>query len=107
MVGMKKPTRSYNTIPKAGLLNTYINNPKIASSNYSLGVYYYKLGQFASALSFFLRGAEIEDDKETLLDVEDDMTIGELKSILLRITDNQPFYLMHHMGNTDTVKDLK
>ena len=60
MVGMKKPTRSYNTIPKAGLLNTYINNPKIASSNYSLGVYYYKLGQFASALSFFLRAAELE-----------------------------------------------
>lgn len=60
MVGMKKPTTSYNTIPKAGLVNTYINNPKIASSNYSLGVHYYKLGQFASALSFFLRAAELE-----------------------------------------------
>ena len=60
MVGMKKPTRSYNTIPKAGLVNTYINNPKIASSNYSLGLYYYKLGQFASALSFFLRASELE-----------------------------------------------
>jgi tetratricopeptide (TPR) repeat protein len=60
MVGLKKPTKHSNIIKTDGLVNTYVNNPKIASSNYSLGLYYYKLGQFSSALSFFLRAAELD-----------------------------------------------
>ena len=60
MVGMKKPTNNSNIIKTDGLINTYINDPKLASSNYSLGLSYYKLGQFASALSFFLRAAELD-----------------------------------------------
>ena len=60
MVGLKEPIKHSDVIKTDGLVNTYVNNPKIASSNYSLGLYYYTLGQFSSALSFFLRAAELD-----------------------------------------------
>ena len=60
MVGIKPITNHSNIIKTDGLFNTYVNNPKIASSNYDLGLYYYELGQFSSSLSFFLRSAELD-----------------------------------------------
>lgn len=40
------------------LLLEYINDPYNEIKNYKLGLYYYNIGQTASALSFFLRTAE-------------------------------------------------
>ena len=34
------------------------------------------------------------------------MTIETFKSYLLEVTENQPFYLRHHMKNNETVGDL-
>jgi len=35
------------------------------------------------------------------------MTIETFKSyLLLKVTNNQPFYLKHHMKNTETIRDL-
>jgi len=48
-----------------------------------------------------------DEEIETMVDMKDEATIGYFKSYLLRITENQPFYLMHHMSNDDTVADLK
>ena len=42
----------------------YVFNSKKQKQNYELGLYYFNKNQYSSALSFFLRGAEIEDDKE-------------------------------------------
>ena len=60
MVGIKKKTTHSSMIKTDDLFNTFVDNPKIASSNYTLGLHYYKLGQFSSALSFFLRAAELD-----------------------------------------------
>lgn len=40
----------------------YINSPCNDTNNYNLGLYYYSIGQTASALSFFLRTAEWSND---------------------------------------------
>jgi tetratricopeptide (TPR) repeat protein len=40
------------------LILEYINDPYNEQKNYNLGLYYYSIGQTASALSFFLRTAE-------------------------------------------------
>jgi len=40
------------------LILEYINDPYNERKNYNLGLYYYNIGQTASALSFFLRTAE-------------------------------------------------
>jgi len=34
------------------------------------------------------------------------MTIKELKSFILTLTDMQPFFLKFHMNNDETLKDL-
>lgn len=44
------------------LLLEYINDPYNGRKNYDLGLYYYEIGQTASALSFFLRCAEWDGD---------------------------------------------
>jgi hypothetical protein len=44
------------------LILEYVNDPYNARKNYNLGLYYYNIGQTASALSFFLRCAEWGDD---------------------------------------------
>ena len=67
MVGMKKKTADIGKVPNTTIINKFINNPNIYSSNYDLGIYYFKLGQYASALSFFLRTAEIEETPENLV----------------------------------------
>jgi hypothetical protein len=50
---------------------------------------------------------KIDGEDALSVDMKDDATIEFLKSYLLNITENQPFYLKHHMGNTDTLADLK
>lgn len=45
------------------LLNSYVEFPENAENNFSLGIYYDKIGQTASAASFYLRTAERTDDK--------------------------------------------
>lgn len=44
------------------LILEYINDPYNERKNYNLGLYYYSIGQTASALSFFLRTAEWGND---------------------------------------------
>lgn len=44
-------------------LDTYIENVGDATNNFELGLEYEKLGQYASAFSYFLRASEISDDK--------------------------------------------
>jgi hypothetical protein len=44
------------------LILEYINDPYNGIKNYNLGLYYYNIGQTASALSFFLRTAEWGND---------------------------------------------
>lgn len=67
MVGIKKKTEDKGEIKTDSILNNFINNPNNYSSNYDLGIHYYKLGQYSSALSFFLRTAEIEETSENLV----------------------------------------
>jgi len=67
MVGIKKKTVDKGEIKEDSNLNNFINNPNNYSSNYDLGIHYYKLGQYSSALSFFLRTAEIEETSENLV----------------------------------------
>ena len=45
-------------------LNNYILNPRDANINFNLGNIYFKINQYASAMSYYLRCAEISDDKE-------------------------------------------
>lgn len=44
------------------LLKTYIFSPEDPENNYNLGVYYEKIGQTASAVSYYLRAAERYDN---------------------------------------------
>ena len=45
-------------------LNNYILNPRDANINFNLGNIYFEINQYASAMSYYLRCAEISDDKE-------------------------------------------
>ena len=45
-------------------LETYLKDPKNSYNNYWLGYEYDKIGQTASAISFYLRAAEISDDED-------------------------------------------
>ena len=42
----------------------YINNPLDPGTNFNTGLYYESIGQTAAALSYFLRCAELTDDKD-------------------------------------------
>ena len=44
-------------------LYKYVNNPMDPSINFDLGLEYENIGQTAAALSFYLRWAELTDDK--------------------------------------------
>ena len=67
MVGMKKATKDKGEIKVDSLLDRFVNNPDFFQSNFDLGIYYYELGQYTSALSFFLRSAEIEQSPDNLV----------------------------------------
>lgn len=55
----------YNqTNVKNNPLNNYIINPRNSAINYKLGLEYFDKYQYASALSFFLRAAELNNDKK-------------------------------------------
>jgi tetratricopeptide (TPR) repeat protein len=62
MVGMSdsKSKSKIVTKPLKGDLNNYVLNPEDAQFNYNLGLNYFNQEQYASALSFFLRAAELE-----------------------------------------------
>ena len=45
-------------------LNNYILNPRDANINFNLGNIYFEINQYASAMSYYLRCAEISDNKE-------------------------------------------
>jgi tetratricopeptide (TPR) repeat protein len=66
MVGIKKNKKEVGKIKTDSLLYQYIENPHSYQTNYDLGIYYYELGHFSSALSFFLRSAEL-DSPENLV----------------------------------------
>tara|TARA_R100000908_G_C3753010_1_gene147437 strand:+ start:90 stop:2399 length:2310 start_codon:yes stop_codon:yes gene_type:complete len=67
MVGIKKAKTEKGKIKKINSLYTFIDNPNIYKSNYDLGIDYFEQGQYASALSFFLRTAEIEDTPDDIV----------------------------------------
>ena len=66
MVGLKKDChlKIKTDIKQDRLINNYVNNPESSEYNFKLAIYYFDLGQFSSALSFFLRTAELEDSSE-------------------------------------------
>lgn len=45
------------------LISTYINNVNDPKANYDLALYYESIGQYASAVSYYLRCAERSDDR--------------------------------------------
>jgi len=53
-------------IDNNSLLDNYIMNPKNDVINFNLGLDYYNKNQFAAALSFFLRAAELSQDKKLI-----------------------------------------
>ena len=63
MVGMKDLDLEvkFNLEVPSNKLNNYILNPESVYFNYDLALDYFNDGQYASALSFFLRTAELED----------------------------------------------
>ena len=67
MVGMKKSKSKDGDIKEINNLNKFINNPNLYQSNFDLGLDYFEQGQYTSALSFFLRCAEIEDTPKDLV----------------------------------------
>jgi len=50
------------------LINKYVNDPRDPKTNLDLGKYYDELGQNASAISFYLRAAELTEDKHLAYD---------------------------------------
>ena len=49
-------------------LIAYVMEPTSAKANYELGLWYHEQGQYGGALSFFLRAAELTDDKHLAYD---------------------------------------
>ena len=51
---------------------------------------------------------ESEEDKisDELINLQDGMSIKDLKSYILTITEDQPFFLKFHMGNEEKLQDL-
>ena len=49
-------------------LDNYIQDPINPEFNYWLGYEYEKIGQYASALSYYLRGAELSNDENLTYD---------------------------------------
>jgi len=97
MVGLKKKTTIVGKVDTDGIkgtLNAFIDNPNIYSSNYDLGIYYFGLGQYSSALSFFLRTAEIDETPESLV-YECLLFVAKCISILGR-RDNTEIELWHN-----------
>jgi hypothetical protein len=64
-ISNKKPKKLINN-ENFELFTYYANNSENAKANLSIGFQFYQLGQFASAMGFFLRSAEFStDDKIT------------------------------------------
>ena len=51
------------------LINNYNNNFRDPQANLLMGQYYDSLGQSAGALSFYLRAAELTEDKNLAYDL--------------------------------------
>tara|TARA_R110001599_G_scaffold35988_1_gene113335 strand:+ start:1716 stop:4034 length:2319 start_codon:yes stop_codon:yes gene_type:complete len=64
MVGIKKKQADIGKLNTEGYINKFINDPNLYKSNYDLGIYYFGMGQYSSALSFFLRTAETETPED-------------------------------------------
>ena len=80
-------------IDNNSLLDNYIMNPKNAVINFNLGLDYYNKNQFAAALSFFLRAAELSNDKKLiyeylLLVAKCIQSIGRRENTLLELISN-------------------
>ena len=58
--------KNSNFIDNKSILDNYIMNPKNSVINFNLGLDYYNKNQFAAALSFFLRAAELSQDKKLI-----------------------------------------
>ncbi len=91
MVGLRKPNTKLKKIDvegTTGLINSFINSPNIYNTNYDLGLYYFTSGQYSSALSFFLRTAEIEETPENLV-YESLLFVAKCISLLGRRDDTE------------------
>jgi len=64
MVGIKKQKADIGKFNSDGLFHKFINDPNLYKANYDLGIHYYSIGQYSSALSFFLRTAETETPED-------------------------------------------
>jgi len=67
MVGMKKLKTKVGDIKEIDNINKFVNNPNFYKSNFDLGIDYFEQGHYTSAISFFLRTAEIEESPKDLV----------------------------------------
>ena len=68
MVGLSNSkTEKKEFFKTDSLLDQFILNSEKPINNYNLGLYYFQLKQYASALSYFLRCAEFEEKNENLI----------------------------------------
>jgi|TARA_R110000803_G_scaffold68682_1_gene130705 tetratricopeptide (TPR) repeat protein len=82
LVGIKSKIITKNTaLPENTILNNYILSPENPQYNYNLGLKYFKDKQYASALSFFLRAAELEPHSNYKNDLTYESLIFVAKSL--------------------------
>ena len=66
LVGMTNKSNFLDSKLSKDLFTKYILNSNNGKNNFNLGLYYYQQSQWASSLSFFLRAAEIDLDKDLI-----------------------------------------
>ncbi len=66
LVGMTNKSNFLDSKLSKDLFTKYILDSNNGKNNFNLGLYYYQQSQWASSLSFFLRAAEIDLDKDLI-----------------------------------------
>ena len=66
LVGMTNKSNFLDSKLSKDLFTKYILDSNNGKNNFNLGLYYYQQSQWASSLSFFLRTAEIDSDKDLI-----------------------------------------
>ena len=66
LVGIKEASKTNDFNVKQDLFSKFAFSPETSSTNYNLALFYYSHKQWASSLSFFLRVAEIEKDRDKI-----------------------------------------
>jgi predicted GH43/DUF377 family glycosyl hydrolase len=66
LVGMRSKCEYHNPYTPKNIFTKFLLDCNNGKNNFNLGLYYYQQSQWSSSLSFFLRAAEIDSDKELI-----------------------------------------